>query len=141
MGEAGEQVTGNSASATNSSNATIPVVLAGTNIPLPDWQTVTSGISMNADNTEFMINVAGKYLIMYEVHLTTPLAVGARLVLNGTEYSPSTIQPLNPETGFNSSVLVTCDAGVSVSLELFGVNTSAILHTGAGATLTIIQLA
>ncbi|MDE7082461.1 MAG: hypothetical protein K2O89_01995 [Clostridia bacterium] len=140
-GIAGTSVTDNSASASNATNATIPVVLAGTKIPLPSSQTIPAGISMNADNTAFTINVAGKYFITYEVHLTTPLAVGTRLVLNGSAYTPSTIQPLNPMTSFNSSIIVTVDAGVSVSLELFGLNTSAILHTGAGANLSIIQLA
>lgn len=117
------------------------MILGGTTVPLPSNQITTAGITINGANTEFTVATAGKYQINYEIHLTAGLAVGSRILINGTAYTPSTIAPVLTVSSFNNSVIVNLTAGSTVSLQLFGLVTAAILQTGAGANLSIIQLA
>ncbi len=125
----------------NTTSPSIAVILGGTDIPLPSNQILPAGITANGANTVFTVATAGKYQINYEIHLTAGIAAGTRIMINGTAYEPSTIQPLLTLSSFNNSVIVNLTAGSTISLQLFGLVSAAILQDGAGANLSIIQLA
>ena len=140
-GATGPNITANSAFAANTTSPTIAVVVGGTDIPLPSNQITTANITLNGANTTFTVANAGKYEISYEVHLTAGVAAGTRLMINGVAFAPSTIQPLLTLSSFNNKVIVNLTAGSTVALQLFGLVATAILQSGAGANVSIVQLA
>ncbi|SET77028.1 hypothetical protein SAMN05216389_12639, partial [Oceanobacillus limi] len=138
-GPTGDSVTETSAFAANTGGETIAVVLGGTEVPLPDAQTL-DGITVDGTNTVFTVPEDGRYFISYSINLTASLAVGSRLVINDTPNEASEINPVLTLSNFDGEVIVPLAAGSTISLELFGLAGAAVLQDGAGATLSIIRI-
>jgi hypothetical protein len=116
------------------------VIVAGTAVPLPDSQDLSADITANGTNTIFTVAPAGRYYLSYQVNLTTGLALGSRLVINGTNNLPSTVNSGLVSTSYNNSIIVTLIANSTITLQLFSLIGTGNLISGAGATLSIIRL-
>ncbi|WP_350338999.1 hypothetical protein [Paenibacillus sp. UMB4589-SE434] len=117
------------------------VILGGTNIALPNAQSIGPGITVNGANTVFTVAVGGRYYITYQINLTAALLVSSRLLINGAANLASTITPVLSLSSFNNDIIVPLTANSTISLQLFGLLGAATLLGGsAGAALTIIQL-
>ena len=124
-----------------SSSGVLAVVLGGVLIPLPDSQVLPADITVNAANTVFTVNTAGRYRLSYEVNTTAALASGTALVINGSANTASTIAPLVSLSHFSNEILLDLAAGTTVSLRMFGIVSAATLLPGsAGASLMITRL-
>ena len=99
-------------------------------------------ITVNAGNTVFTVVTPGTYQISYHVNTTAALLMGTRLVINGTNSVPSTINPALSISNFENQIKVTLPANSTISLQLFTaiVGTAVLVSGGAGASLTIIRL-
>ena len=113
----------------------------GTPIPLPDGQLLSPDITVNGTNTVFTVNTAGRYQLSYNVNITTALAGGTRLLINGAPNTASTVVPAVPLSHFSNETLLDLNAGATVSLQMFGIVSAATLLPGsAGAALSITRL-
>jgi hypothetical protein len=120
---------------------TLGVVAGGTLLPLPDSQLLSPDITVNGANTVFTVNTAGRYLLSYNVNITTTLASRTRLLINGAPITVSTVAPSVPLSHFSNEILWDLNAGDTVSLQMFGViSTITLLPGSAGATLSITRL-
>lgn len=72
--------------------------------------------------------------------MTAGLAIGSRLIINGTTNLASTVNTGLASTSFNNSIIVTLAANSTITLQLFGLIGTATLISGAGATLSILRL-
>ena len=131
-----------SAFAANTQGSSILVALGGTPIALPNAQLLSPDITVNAGNTVFTVVTPGTYQISYHVNTTAALLMGTRLVINGTNSVPSTINPVISTSSFENQIKVTLPANSTISLQLFTaiVGTTILVGGGAGASLTIIRL-
>ena len=131
-----------SAFAANTQGSSVLVALGGTPIALPNAQLLSPDITVNAGNTVFTVAAPGTYQISYHVNTTAALLMGTRLVINGTNSVPSTINPALSVSNFENQIKVTLPANSTVSLQLFTsiVGTAVLVSGGAGASLTIIRL-
>ena len=140
-GPTGPNVTATSAFAANTSGSVISVILGGTPVPLPDSQFLSPDITVNGANTVFTVNAAGLYQLSYNVNTTAALASGTRLLINGVANTASTVAPVVSLSHFSNEILVNLNAGDTVSLQMFGVvSTATLLPGSAGATLSITRL-
>jgi len=134
-------VTATSAFAANTSGSVLTVILAGTLVPLPDSQLLSPDITANGANTVFTVQTAGRYLLSYDINTTVALASGTRLLINGVANTASTVAPVVSLSHFSNEILVNLNAGDTVSLQMFGVvSTATLLPGSAGATLSITRL-
>ena len=134
-------VTAASGFAANTSGTVLAVVQGGVLIPLPDSQMLPADITVNADNTVFTVNTAGRYRLSYEVNTTAALVNGTALVINGSTNTASTIVPLVSLSHFSNEIMLDLAAGTTVSLRMFGMAPDAALLPGsAGASLMITRL-
>ena len=131
-----------SAFAANTQGSSVLVALGGTPIALPNAQLLSPDITVNAGNTVFTVATPGTYQISYHVNTTAALLMGTRLVINGTNSVPSTINPALSVSNFENQIKVTLPANSTISLQLFTsiVGTAVLLSGGAGASLTIVRL-
>ena len=131
-----------SAFAANTQGSSVLVALGGTPIALPNAQLLSPDITVNAGNTVFTVATPGTYQISYHVNTTAALLMGTRLVINGTNSVPSTINPALSISNFENQIKVTLPANSTISLQLFTsiVGTAVLVGGGAGASLTIIRL-
>ena len=131
-----------SAFAANTQGSSVLVALGGTPIALPNAQLLSPDITVNAGNTVFTVATPGTYQISYHVNTTAALLMGTRLVINGTNSVPSTINPALSVSNFENQIKVTLPANSTVSLQLFTsiVGTAVLVSGGAGASLTIVRL-
>ena len=131
-----------SAFAANTQGSSVLVALGGTPIALPNAQLLSPDITVNAGNTVFTVVTPGTYQISYHVNTTAALLMGTRLVINGTNSVPSTINPALSVSNFENQIKVTLPANSTISLQLFTsiVGTAVLLSGGAGASLTIVRL-
>lgn len=131
-----------SAFAANTQGSSVLVALGGTPIALPNAQLLSPDITVNAGNTVFTVVTPGTYQISYHVNTTAALLMGTRLVINGTNSVPSTINPALSISNFENQIKVTLPANSTISLQLFTsvVGTAVLVNGGAGASLTIIRL-
>ena len=131
-----------SAFAANTQGSSVLVALGGTPIALPNAQLLSPDITVNAGNTVFTVATPGTYQISYHVNTTAALLMGTRLVINGTNSVPSTINPALSISSFENQIKVTLPANSTISLQLFTsiVGTAVLVGGGAGASLTIIRL-
>ena len=83
IGPTGTSVTANSLYASNTVGNTILVVLGGTNVPLPNNQSL-GGFTVNGANNTFTVPATGRYYLTYQISTTVSLLAGSRLILNGT---------------------------------------------------------
>ncbi len=128
--------------AVNTQGSPITVASGGTPIPLPNDQVLPSSVTANPGNTVFTVAEAGTYQISYHVNTTAALLMGTRLVINGTNSVPSTINPALSVSNFENQIKVTLPANSTISLQLFTsiVGTAVLASGGAGASLTIVRL-
>ena len=131
-----------SAFAANTQGSSVLVALGGTPIALPNAQLLSPDITVNAGNTVFTVVTPGTYQISYHVNTTAALLMGTRLVINGTNSVPSTINPALSISNFENQIKVTLPANSTISLQLFTsiVGTAVLASGGAGASLTIVRL-
>ena len=131
-----------SAFAANTQGSSVLVALGGTPIALPNAQLLSPDITVNAGNTVFTVVTPGTYQISYHVNTTAALLMGTRLVINGTNSVPSTINPALSISSFENQIKVTLPANSTISLQLFTsiVGTAVLVSGGAGASLTIVRL-
>ena len=131
-----------SAFAANTQGSSVLVALGGTPIALPNAQLLSPDITVNAGNTVFTVATPGTYQISYHVNTTAALLMGTRLVINGTNSVPSTINPALSVSNFENQIKVTLPANSTISLQLFTsiVGTAVLVSGGAGASLTIVRL-
>ena len=107
----------------------------------PDSQFLSPDITVNGANTVFTVNAAGLYQLSYNVNTTAALASGTRLLINGVANTASTVAPVVSLSHFSNEILVNLNAGDTVSLQMFGVvSTATLLPGSAGATLSITRL-
>lgn len=141
-GATGITFTTTSGFADNTSSASINVAVGGTPVPLPNDQILPAGISVDATNTIFTIANAGTYRISYTVNLSAALAVGTRLLINGSPNTSTTVPATLTLSGFSNEVILVVTAGTTVTLQLFGLAITANLSPGgaSGASLMMIRL-
>ena len=140
-GPTGVNVTATSAFAANTSGAALVIILAGVLVPLPDSQLLSPDITVNAGNTVFTVQTAGRYQISYDINTTVALASGTRLLINGAANTASTVAPLVSLSHFANEILLDLAAGDTISLQMFGIASTATLLPGsAGASLTVVRL-
>ena len=140
-GPAGVSPSATSAFAANTSGSILVVILAGVAVPLPNSQLLSPDITVNAENTVFTVHTAGRYRLSYQVNTTAALASGTRLLINGVENTVSTVAPLVSVSRFENDIMLDLAANTTVSLQMFGVVSTAVLVPGAmGASLSITRL-
>lgn len=141
-GPPGTSVTNNSMYASNTVGSTIAVLLGGTNIPLPNNQSL-GGFTVNGGNNTFTVPASGRYYITYQMSTTVALLAGSRIMLNGSTVIPgSIVSPAVSTSSYNNDLIVSLNAGDRLSLQFYGLLATVIL-TGSGsrgAALTIIRL-
>lgn len=122
--------------ASNSSDATIAVVLGGTPIPLPDH---TAGdIVANGSSTHFTVSEAGQYAIGYQINLASPLVQLQSFVSrNGTIIPSLTDGGSESQDVFSSGATVDLGAGDTISLQLGNILAAATLDSARGTQLTL----
>ena len=140
QGPPGVAVTENSMNAQNATGDTILVALGGTSISLPDNQNLDD-FTVNGTNTVFTVPETGTYLITYQINVTVALLISSRVLRNGTAIPGSVFTPIASVTGYTATTITTLNAGDQLELQLFGLIGTAILQTGAGATMTVVRLA
>jgi BclA C-terminal domain/Collagen triple helix repeat (20 copies) len=133
-------VTSAHAFAANTGEWTIAVVLGGTNVPLPNNQNLSSGVTINGSNDTLTLTNAGTYLFTYNVNLKASLLMTTQLAVNGAVLPASAIRSSIARSSFSASVVATVQAGSTVSLQLAGLLGAAVLEGGQGAALTIMRL-
>ncbi len=126
--------------ATNTTGATIAVILGGTPVPLPDSQ-VLDGFTVNGANDTFTVPVTGTYMVTYRVSTTAALLMSSRVLRNGTTLPASTFSPVASVSSYSATTFAALNAGDTLQLQLFGLLGAAVLQGGNGATLTVIRLA
>ncbi|MDE6881034.1 MAG: collagen-like protein [Oscillospiraceae bacterium] len=140
-GPTGAAVTSDSAFAANTSGASVAVVLGGTSIPLPDAQVLPANVTVNGAGTVFTVAAPGLYRLSYTVNTTVALAAGTRLIINGTPNTASTVSPGLSISRFSNEILVNLPANSTISLQMYGLITAALLLPNAlGASLQIVRL-
>ena len=93
-GATGPNLTSTAGFAANTQGSSVLVALGGSPIPLPNAQVLSPDITANTGNTVFTVATAGTYQISYHVNTTVALLMGTRLVINGVNSIPSTINPV-----------------------------------------------
>jgi hypothetical protein len=128
--------------AANTSGASVPVLLGGTNIPLPNNQVLGTGLTINGSNDTMTVLSSGLYYIDYDINLTSDQLAGTRILLNGTELASSKIVPSVSRSQYNATFLVQLAAGDTISLQVFDLLGVVTLlgSSSVGASLTIMNL-
>lgn len=139
-GPTGTNVTATTAFADNTTGATLAVTVAGVAVPLPNDQ-ILSGITVDATNTVFTVQNAGRYRLSYVVNLTAAVIAGTRLLINNSANVASTISAIVSLSSYSNEILLDLTAGSTVTLQLFGIGANLTLLSGsAGASLMLIRL-
>ena len=140
-GPTGPSVTTTSAYAANLSGAGLPVVTAGFPVPLPNYQVLPAGITVDQTNTSFTVSTPGYYRISYTVNTTKALASGTRLIIGNEPNLASTVAPSLGQSHFSNEIIVELKEGDTITLQIYGIlDTVTLLPGSAGATLSIIRL-
>ncbi|WP_416389354.1 BclA C-terminal domain-containing protein, partial [Paraclostridium bifermentans] len=141
IGPTGPSTTNVFGFATNTTGATISVLLAGTLVPLPSNQNLSGGVTVNGSNDTFTVPVAGSYYVSYNIFTTVSLLLGARLIVNGSPSAQTTIAPVISLSHFSAQTILNLAASSTISLQMYGLLGSATLLSGsAAASLNIIRL-
>lgn len=139
-GPPGPTVTATSGFAANTSGALINVIVGGTNIPLPNGQSLPTTITVDGTNTIFTVQETGRYYISYQINKTVGLVLSSRLLINGVPLPQSVVSPAVSVNKYSAEVITSLNAGNTISLQLFGVLAAVTLASGVGASLTIIRV-
>lgn len=126
----------------NAGNAgvTVPVLVGGTLVPLPAYQSL-NGFTADAANSTFTVPTTGTYMVTYRIQVTAALGVSSRVLRNGVALTGSTFAPTVSTGTFSATTFATLNAGDTLELQMFGVAAAAVLQGGNGATLTVVRLA
>lgn len=119
------------------------MLVAGTNIALPNAQLLSADIVANGANTVFTVNTFGRYRISYHINTTAALLLGSRLMINGSANTASTITPVISLSDFSNEIEIDLPTGATVSLQMFApllVGTATLLSNACGASLMMIRL-
>ena len=123
------------------SGAAFTVLMSGTNVALPDAQTLSPDITVNGANDTFTVAEAGRYRVSYNINSVTPLTLGARLMVGGTEIEASNVMPQTPLSRLSNDFLVDLAAGAKVSLQVYGyAGLVTLLPNSIGASLSMVRL-
>ena len=143
IGPTGPATTANSMSALNTTGGTtagtIPIVAAGTLIPLPDEQSL-GGFTANPANDTFTVPETGNYMVSYHISLTTAVQFTSRVLEAGNPLAGSTFAPTTSVSTFSAMVIANLTAGDTLQLQLLNQAADAILQGGNGASLTVVRL-
>ena len=143
IGPTGPATTANSMSALNTTGGTtagtIPIVAAGTLIPLPDEQSL-GGFTANPANDTFTVPETGNYMVSYHISLTTAVQFTSRVLEAGNPLAGSTFAPTTSVSTFSAMVIANLTAGDTLQLQLLNQAAYAILQGGNGASLTVVRL-
>lgn len=141
-GPTGPNVTATNAYAASTKGAAFTVLLSGTNVALPDAQTLSPDITVNGANDTFTVAEAGRYRVSYNINSVTPLTLGARLMVDGTEIEASNVMPQTaPLSRLSNDFLVDLAAGAKVSLQVYGyAGLVTLLPNSIGASLSMVRL-
>ena len=141
-GPTGPNVTATNAYAASAKGAAFPVLMSGTNVALPDAQTLSPDITVNGANDTFTVAEAGRYRVSYNINSVTPLTLGARLMVDGTEIEASNVMPQTaPLSRLSNDFLVDLAAGAKVSLQVYGyAGLVTLLPNSIGASLSMVRL-
>ena len=83
----------------------------------------------------------GLYRLSYTINTTASLLAGSRLIINGAANLASTVAPSVSLSRFDNEILVNLPANSTISLQLYGLVSAAILLPSAqGASLQIVRL-
>jgi hypothetical protein len=118
----------------------LAVVVGGTEVPLPKEQEISAGFVVDGTNTELTVLESGYYTISYKIRTTVALALGSRVMRNGSAIAASILAPLIGDE-FSLSFIINLTAGDVLTLELFGLLGAVTLQGGVGAFLQVIKLA
>lgn len=142
----GPNVTASAGYAANTQGPILTILGSGTNIALPNYQVLSSDISVNTGisaNTVFTLSNAGLYRISYHINTTLSLLLGSRLMINGSANTASTILPLVSLSNYTNEIEILLSAGTTISLQMFssfGIGAATLLNNACGASLMIIRL-
>jgi len=141
-GPTGPNVTATNAYAASTKGAAFTVLMSGTNVALPDAQTLSPDITVNEANDTFTVAEAGRYRVSYNINSVTPLTLGARLMVDCTEIEASNVMPQTaPLSRLSNDFLVDLAAGAKVSLQVYGyAGLVTLLPNSIGASLSIVRL-
>lgn len=141
-GPTGPNVTATNAYAASTKGAAFTVLMSGTNVALPDAQTLSPDITVNGANDTFTVAESGRYRVSYNINSVTPLTLGARLMVDGTEIEASNVMPQTaPLSRLSNDFLVDLPAGAKVSLQVYGyAGLVTLLPNSIGASLSMVRL-
>ena len=141
-GPTGPNVTATNAYAASTKCAAFTVLMAGTNVALPDAQTLSPDITVNGANDTFTVAEAGRYRVSYNINSVTPLTLGVRLMVDGAEIAGSNVMPqTTPLSRLANDILVDLPAGAKVSLQVYGyAGLVTLLPNSIGASLSMVRL-
>ena len=141
-GPTGPNVTATNAYAASTKGAAFMVLMDGTNVALPDAQTLSPDITVNGANDTFTVAEAGRYRVSYNINSLTPLTLGARLMVDGAEIAGSNVMPQKTALSrLANDILVDLPAGAKVSLQVYGyAGLVTLLPNSIGASLSMVRL-
>ena len=141
-GPTGPNVTATNAYAASTKGAAFTVLMSGTNVALPDAQTLSPDITVNGANDTFTVAEAGRYRVSYNINSVTPLTLGARLMVDGAEIAGSNVMPQKTALSrLANDILVDLPAGAKVSLQVYGyAGLVTLLPNSIGASLSMVRL-
>ena len=141
-GPTGPNVTATNAYAASTKGAAFTVLMSGTNVALPDAQTLSPDITVNGANDTFTVAEAGRYRVSYNINSVTPLILGARLMVDGAEIAGSNVMPQKTSLSrLANDILVDLPAGAKVSLQVYGyAGLVSLLPNSIGASLSMVRL-
>lgn len=125
--------------AINTVASVIDVEVAGTPVPLPTI-TASIGFTPTGDDATFIVDQTGTYLFMYQIHVVTPEAYSAQILLNGTPIPASVYEPNTTSSFYQANFIQDLAAGDTLQMQLWGIDLTATLSGGNAASLTLIQL-
>lgn len=125
-------------SASNTTGGTVNVVLGGTDVPLPNAQSL-DGFTANGTNTSFTVPETGTYLVSYRVNPTLAVAMTSQVLRNGAAIPGSVLSPV-ATTEYAATFITPLTAGDTLTLRLSGVIAAVVLQGGSGASLTVVRL-
>ena len=126
-------------STANTTAVVIPVVVGGTDVPLPDNQNLNT-FTVDGTDTEFTVPTTGEYLVSYSVATTVALLVSSQVLQNGTPIAASIVTPTIATDRMSTSFIVPLTAGDTLTLQLFGLLGAATLLGGASTYMTVVRL-
>jgi hypothetical protein len=142
-GADGPNLTATAGFAANTTGALITVLVAGTNIALPNSQLLSPDITVNGANNVFTVNTFGRYRVSYHINTTAALLLGSRLMINGSPNAASIIDPVISLSNFAAEIELDLPTAATVSLQMFAplfVGAATLLSNACGASLMIIRL-